>query len=184
MKLSESILGVGFMLVSCGGNPNPPPASANSQTSQPTMSGMDHDQAMPMASAAPPEALVGSSAGSSTADTAPAAGSSEKHIPDVTSNNPGTTAASGAKGNLTVTINSEPVISQPGPFAQGQTVVTEKAQIDLKQEGKGFMVLPAGAKLADVVKALNTLGATPADLLAILQAMKSAGALKAELEII
>ena len=65
-----------------------------------------------------------------------------------------------------------------------QTVVTEKANIELKQEGNGFKALPAGAKLADVVRALNTLGATPADLLAILQAMKSAGALKAELEVI
>ena len=89
-----------------------------------------------------------------------------------------------AHGNLTVTINSDPIISQPAPLSQGQTVVTERAQIDLKQEGKGLTVLPAGAKLADVVKALNTLGATPADLLAILQAMKSAGALKADLEII
>ncbi len=89
-----------------------------------------------------------------------------------------------AHGNLTVTINSEPVISQPAPLSQGQTVVTERSQIDLKQEGNGFKALTAGAKLADVVRALNTLGATPADLLAILQAMRSAGALRAELEVI
>jgi flagellar P-ring protein precursor FlgI len=69
-------------------------------------------------------------------------------------------------------------------MSQGQTVVTEKAQIELKQEGSGFKALPAGAKLADVVRSLNTLGATPADLLAILQAMKAAGALKADLEVI
>jgi flagellar P-ring protein FlgI len=89
-----------------------------------------------------------------------------------------------AHGNLTVTVNSEPVIVQPAPFSQGQTVVTERADISIKQEGSGFVALQAGAKLADVVKALNTLGATPGDLLAILQAMRSAGALKAELEII
>jgi len=89
-----------------------------------------------------------------------------------------------AHGNLTVTINSEPIISQPAPFSQGQTVVTERADVQVKQEGSGLVALPAGAKLADVVKALNTLGATPGDLLAILQAMRSAGALKAELEII
>jgi len=89
-----------------------------------------------------------------------------------------------AHGNLTVTINSDPVVSQPAPFSQGQTVVTERAQIQMKQEGNGFTTLPAGARLSDVVRALNTLGATPQDLLAILQAMKSAGALKAELEII
>ena len=89
-----------------------------------------------------------------------------------------------AHGNLTVTVNSEPVIVQPAPFSQGQTVVTERADVSIKQEGSGFVALQAGAKLADVVKALNTLGATPGDLLAILQAMRSAGALKAELEII
>ena len=89
-----------------------------------------------------------------------------------------------AHGNLTVTINSDPIVSQPAPYSRGQTVVTEHAQIDLKQEGMGFKALTGGAKLADVVHALNTLGATPADLLAILQAMKSAGALRADLEII
>jgi flagellar P-ring protein FlgI len=89
-----------------------------------------------------------------------------------------------AHGNLTVTITSDPLVSQPAPLSQGQTVVTERADVSLKQDGNGFVALAPGAKLADVVKALNTLGATPADLLAILQAMRSAGALKAELEII
>jgi flagellar P-ring protein precursor FlgI len=89
-----------------------------------------------------------------------------------------------AHGNLTVTIQSDPVISQPAPLSNGRTVVTERTSIDLKQEGNGFVALAAGTKLADVVRALNTLGATPQDLLAILQAMKSAGALKAELEVI
>ncbi len=89
-----------------------------------------------------------------------------------------------AHGNLTVTIASEPVVSQPAPFSQGQTVVTQKTDIQLKQDGGTFYTLGAGAKLADVVKGLNTLGATPQDLLAILQAMKAAGALRAELEII
>jgi flagellar P-ring protein precursor FlgI len=89
-----------------------------------------------------------------------------------------------AHGNLTVTIQSDPIISQPAPLSNGRTVVTERTSIDLKQEGNGFVALAAGTKLADVVRALNTLGATPQDLLAILQAMKSAGALKAELEVI
>ena len=89
-----------------------------------------------------------------------------------------------AHGNLTVTIQSDPVISQPAPFSKGETVVTERAQIDVKQEGKNLVALAPGAKLADVVRALNTLGANPQDLLAILQAMKSSGALKAELEVI
>ncbi|MBN8478815.1 MAG: flagellar basal body P-ring protein FlgI [Burkholderiales bacterium] len=89
-----------------------------------------------------------------------------------------------AHGNLTVTIQSDPVISQPAPFSKGETVVTERAQIDVKQEGKNLVSLAPGAKLADVVRALNTLGANPQDLLAILQAMKSSGALKADIEVI
>lgn len=89
-----------------------------------------------------------------------------------------------AHGSLSVTINSTPVISQPGPMSQGQTVVAEKTDIAITQQGGSLIQLPAGAKLSDVVKALNSLGATPQDLLAILQAMKSAGALKAELEVI
>lgn len=89
-----------------------------------------------------------------------------------------------AHGNLSVTISSTPIISQPGPLSQGQTVVSEKTDISLKQEPGSLIQLPAGVKLADVVKALNSLGATPQDLLAILQAMKSAGALNAELEVI
>jgi flagellar P-ring protein precursor FlgI len=89
-----------------------------------------------------------------------------------------------AHGNLTVTIQSEPQVSQPAPFSNGQTVVTERAQIEVKQDKNPLMALPAGAKLTDVVRALNALGATPADLLAILQAMRSAGALRAEIEVI
>jgi flagellar P-ring protein FlgI len=89
-----------------------------------------------------------------------------------------------AHGSLSVTINSTPVISQPAPFSSGQTVVKEKAEITIKQEPGPLVQLPASTKLADVVKALSALGATPQDLLAILQAMKSAGALNAEIEVI
>lgn len=90
-----------------------------------------------------------------------------------------------AHGNLSVTVSSTPVISQPSPMSSGgQTVVTEKTDIQIKQDGGKIVMLEAGAKLSDVVKALNALGATPQDLLAILQAMKASGALRAELEII
>lgn len=89
-----------------------------------------------------------------------------------------------AHGNLSVTISSTPSVSQPSPLSQGQTVVTEKADIRINQEPGALIQLPAGTKLTDVVKALNTLGANPQDLLAILQAMKAAGALQAELEVI
>ena len=90
-----------------------------------------------------------------------------------------------AHGALTVTVNSTPVVSQPNPLSTGgKTVQSEKADIAITAQGGAIMQLPAGAKLSDVVRALNSLGATPQDLLAILQAMKSAGALKAELEVI
>jgi len=89
-----------------------------------------------------------------------------------------------AHGNLSVTINSTPVISQPAPFSNGQTVSREKADITIKQEPGPLIQMPASTKLADVVKALSALGATPQDLIGILQAMKSAGALNAEIEVI
>jgi flagellar P-ring protein precursor FlgI len=89
-----------------------------------------------------------------------------------------------AHGSLSVTISSTPQVSQPAPLSQGQTTVTEKTDITITQQGGALMQLPAGAKLADVVRALNALGATPQDLLAILQAMRTAGALQAEIEVI
>ncbi len=89
-----------------------------------------------------------------------------------------------AHGNLSVTINSTPIISQPGAFSGGTTQVAEKADIQVRQDSGSLINVPAGSKLTDVVKALNALGATPQDLLAILQAMKAAGALNAELEVI
>jgi flagellar P-ring protein precursor FlgI len=89
-----------------------------------------------------------------------------------------------AHGNLAVTISTTPVVSQPNPFGQGQTVAGEKSDIAISQQAGALVAMPAGAKLTDVVKALNALGATPMDLLAILQAMKSAGALRAEIEVI
>lgn len=89
-----------------------------------------------------------------------------------------------AHGNLSVVVNTQPVMSQPGPFSNGQTVVAQQSQIQLKQDNGSLRMVTAGANLAEVVKALNSLGATPADLMSILQAMKAAGALRADLEII
>ena len=90
-----------------------------------------------------------------------------------------------AHGNLSVTISTTPSVSQPGPFSKnGQTAITEKADITITQQAGALIQMAPWVKLADVVKALNSLGATPQDLLAILQAMKSAGALTAELEVI
>lgn len=87
-------------------------------------------------------------------------------------------------GNLSVTINTQPVISQPAPFSGGQTVAAQQSQIEINKDPGKVILLKNSASLADVVKALNSIGATPQDLLAILQAMKAAGSLRAELEII
>ena len=89
-----------------------------------------------------------------------------------------------AHGNLSVTISTTPTVSQPNAFSQGQTVAGEKSDISITQQGGALVQMPSGTKLADVVKALNAMGATPMDLLAILQAMKTAGALNAEIEVI
>ncbi len=89
-----------------------------------------------------------------------------------------------AHGNLSVVVNTQTAVSQPGAFSNGTTVATQQSQISLKQDNGALKLVTAGANLADVVKALNALGATPADLMSILQAMKAAGALRADLEII
>ncbi len=89
-----------------------------------------------------------------------------------------------AHGNLTVVINTDSTVSQPNAFSRGQTVQTDKTTVDLKSDKGGLVQLPRGVSLSEVVKALNSIGATPQDLLAILQAMKSSGALRAELEVI
>lgn len=89
-----------------------------------------------------------------------------------------------AHGNLSITISTTPVISQPAPFSQGQTVVAQKSDIQVKQEPGKVINMPSSPQLTDVVRALNSLGATPQDLLAILQAIKAAGAMDAELEVI
>ena len=89
-----------------------------------------------------------------------------------------------AHGALSVVINSEPQVSQPNALSGGQTVTTAQSDIQIKQSGGVLMPLKASANLSDVIKAINALGANPQDLLSILQAMKAAGALRADLEII
>jgi len=89
-----------------------------------------------------------------------------------------------AHGNLSISITTTPTVSQPNALAGGETKVTEKSDIQIRAEPGMLIQLPPSPQLADVVRALNSLGATPQDLLAILQAIKSAGALNAELEVI
>ncbi|MFT8211227.1 MAG: flagellar basal body P-ring protein FlgI [Symbiopectobacterium sp.] len=90
-----------------------------------------------------------------------------------------------AQGNLSVTINQQNVVSQPDtPLAGGQTVVTPQTEISLQQGGGALQRVNASANLNNVVRALNSLGATPMELMSILQAMQSADCLRAKLEII
>lgn len=89
-----------------------------------------------------------------------------------------------AHGSLSVVISSEPLVSQPNALSQGTTATADQAEIAIKEKKGELVMLRAGASLGEVVKALNAVGASPQDLLAILQAMKAAGALKANLEII
>lgn len=90
-----------------------------------------------------------------------------------------------AQGNLSVTVNQSANVSQPNtPFGGGQTVVTPQTQIDLRQSGGSLQSIRSSANLNSVVRALNALGATPIDLMSILQSMQSAGCLRAKLEFI
>lgn len=90
-----------------------------------------------------------------------------------------------AYGNLSVVISNQQQVSQPDtPFGGGQTVVTDNTQIEMRTDTGSIHRIETSANLADVVQALNALGATPQDLLSILQTLKSAGALRADLEII
>jgi flagellar P-ring protein precursor FlgI len=89
-----------------------------------------------------------------------------------------------AHGNLMIQITSEPEVSQPGPLSAGKTKTVEKQSIQIKQAPGQFVRLPAGTNLMQVVNAINNTGATPSDMIAILQAMRAAGALRAEIDVI
>lgn len=88
-------------------------------------------------------------------------------------------------GNLSLVIKETPQVSQPAPFSsRGETQVVPRTQVKVEEEARRLMLLQQGATIGDVVRALNTLGVTPRDLIGILQAIKAAGALQAELVII
>ena len=87
-------------------------------------------------------------------------------------------------GKLTVRIDEKPTISQPAPFSQGQTAVQPSSQLNAEEEGRKVALFKPGASLAKLVDALNLLGVSPSDLVAILEALKQAGALKAEMTVI
>ncbi len=88
-------------------------------------------------------------------------------------------------GSLSLVIKETPQVSQPAPFSKtGETKVVPRTDLKVEEENRRLMVLQEGASIGDVVRALNLLGVTPRDLISILQAIKSAGALQAELSII
>ena len=89
------------------------------------------------------------------------------------------------QGNLSISVTERPQVSQPAPFSQGQTAVTPNSNIKVDEEkGKRFMVMQTGVSLESLVKGLNALGVTPRDMIAILQSIKAAGALQADIEVL
>ena len=84
----------------------------------------------------------------------------------------------------TVTVRTEQLVSQPAPFSQGQTVTVPQDSVDVKEPEARFAMIESGATIGDLVKVLNTLGVTPRDIIAILQAAQNAGAISATLEVI
>lgn len=89
-----------------------------------------------------------------------------------------------AQGNLTIKITETPQVSQPGPLSNGTTAVVPRTNIQVDNgEGKKLGVLPAGVTIQELVQSLNALGVTPRDMISILQAIKAAGAMQAELKV-
>ncbi len=84
-------------------------------------------------------------------------------------------------GNLTVTITSDPIVSQPRPFSAGETVVVPRSDIEISEEGNRMFLFRPGVTLDEIVRAVNEVGAAPGDLVAIMEALKEAGALRARL---
>jgi flagellar P-ring protein precursor FlgI len=89
-----------------------------------------------------------------------------------------------AQGNLTISIQEDPFVSQPEPFSRGETVIVPSSGINVEEEeGGGLVVVPGGVPLRQLVNGLNALGVTPRDMISILQALKAAGAIQAEIEV-
>ncbi|MDB5457504.1 MAG: flagellar P-ring protein [Caulobacter sp.] len=89
-----------------------------------------------------------------------------------------------AQGNLTISVQESPAVSQPAPFSQGQTAVVPQSNVTVNEEtGKKLLTLGGGASLKSLVGGLNALGVTPRDMISILQAIKASGALQADIEV-
>ncbi len=88
-----------------------------------------------------------------------------------------------AQGNLTISITEDPFVSQPAPFSRGDTVVVPDTGVQVEEEEGGLVVVPGGVELRQLVNGLNALGVTPRDMISILQALKAAGAIQADIEV-
>jgi flagellar P-ring protein FlgI len=88
-----------------------------------------------------------------------------------------------AQGNLTVTVAETPQVSQPQPFSRGRTVVVPRTRIGVQEDGKKLALVKEGVSLQQLVDGLNALGIGPLDMIAILQAIKAAGAIQADIEV-
>ncbi|MHA7816864.1 MAG: flagellar basal body P-ring protein FlgI [Pseudohaliea sp.] len=89
-----------------------------------------------------------------------------------------------AHGSLSVTISERPEVSQPGAFAGGETAVAPRSQIEVAQEDARMFLFDSGVSLNEIIQAVNQVGAAPGDLVAIMEALKEAGALRAQLVVI
>lgn len=87
-------------------------------------------------------------------------------------------------GSLSITIKSTPMVSQPQPFSRGETRSEQVPEVTIEQRGTGVIVIPGTTSVGDVATAMNRLGVSPRDIIAIFQALKQSGALQAELVII
>ncbi|MGE0532382.1 MAG: flagellar basal body P-ring protein FlgI [Hyphomonadaceae bacterium] len=88
-----------------------------------------------------------------------------------------------AQGNLTISIQEDPFVSQPAPLSRGETVVVPSTGVNVEEEEGGLVMVPGGVPLRQLVNGLNALGVTPRDMISILQALKAAGAIQAEIEV-
>lgn len=88
-----------------------------------------------------------------------------------------------AQGNLTISIQEDPFVSQPAPLSRGQTVEVPSSNVHVDEEQGGLVVVPGGVPLRQLVNGLNALGVSPRDMISILQALKAAGAIQAEIDV-
>jgi flagellar P-ring protein precursor FlgI len=89
------------------------------------------------------------------------------------------------QGNLTISVQETPLVSQPGAFSSGKTTVTPQSTVKVEEEkGKKLILIKEGASLANLVAGLNALGVTPRDMISIIQTIKAAGALQADIEVL